>query len=98
MSSHETRDRLEKFIRTGDLFEDLQHLLGYAYISDINHESYRKGIFLALISPVLTDYPVSQWLDMLQYLGFRQCDGIEGERDAKRFLQDCVQEWPADEL
>ena len=32
MLSSEARPRLENFIRTGDLFEDLQHLLGLSLI------------------------------------------------------------------
>lgn len=98
MLSSEARPRLENFIRTGDLFEDLQHLLGCVYISDINHERYGREVAFALISPILTDYSAGQWLDMLHYLGFGQCDGIEDERDAKRFLQERVKEWPADDL
>ena len=65
---------------------------------DINHERYGREVAFALISPILTDYSAGQWLDMLHYLGFGQCDGIEDERDAKRFLQERVKEWPADDL
>ncbi len=98
MSLREARQRFGNFMRTGNPFEDLLRLLAYSCISNINHERYGKQAAFARLSPLLTDYPTGQRLNMLRSLGPGPCDGIEDERDANRFSHNRAQAWSAHDL
>lgn len=53
---------MRRFIRSGDLFEDLRRLLDCEFISDTIRAPFRYEACRMLTSAVLTGYPLEQWI------------------------------------
>ena len=77
---------MNRFVRSGDLFEDLRRLLDYEFISDTIRAPFRYDACRMLTSAVLTGYPLEQWKDMVKYFSFGNSMSIESEDEAKLFI------------
>ena len=77
---------MRRFIRSGDLFEDLRRSLDCAFISDTIRAPFRYEACRMLTSAVLTGYPLEQWIDMVKYFSFGNSMSIESEDEAKLFI------------
>jgi hypothetical protein len=77
---------MRRFIRSGDLFEDLRRSLDCEFISDTIRTPFRYEACRMLTSAVLTGYPLEQWIDMVKYFSFGNAALIKSEEDAKKFF------------
>ena len=77
---------MRRFIRSGDLFEDLRRSLDCEFISDTIRAPFRYEACRMLTSAVLTGYPLEQWIDMVKYFSFGNSMSIESEDEAKLFI------------
>ena len=77
---------MRRFIRSGDLFEDLRRSLDCEFISDTIGAPFRYEACRMLTSAVLTGYPLEQWIDMVKYFSFGNSMSIESEDEAKLFI------------
>ena len=72
---------MRRFIRSGDLFEDLRRSLDCEFISDTIRAPFRYEA-----CRVFTGYPLEQWIDMVKYFSFGNAALIKSEEDAKKFF------------
>lgn len=77
---------MRRFIRSGDLFEDLRRSLDCEFISDTIRAPFRYEACRMLTSAVFTGYPLEQWIDMVKYFSFGNSMSIESEDEAKLFI------------
>ena len=77
-----------KFVRSGDLFEDLKRWLGCEFVSDVKKEPFRHNAYHVLVTSAFTGYPLCQWKDLLKYFSFNDATvmTLKSEDEAKSFL------------
>lgn len=67
------------------LLEVLTHKVGAGYISDLRKEDFRKELVRCIKGMESTEYPINEWLDVLDYLTGEKQD-INDPEDCKKTL------------
>lgn len=74
-------------IKGKGLMDILTHQVGASYISDLSTEKYRKELVECIKKLDSKDYPLGEWLDVLDYLVGEKARAEDTEVCKERLLQ-----------